>query len=123
MNWLIEMPSVGRWLLALGISALFLLFASTYRRQVDTENLTAIKQVLNAVGHMLAYSILTLIWMWTLEPVQVELVRVFMSLALALGLGSMLYLQPTAGEHRQVTAVNSAGVVLGILTVVVLVSY
>ena len=80
-------------------------------------------QALNASGHMIAYSVLTLIWMWTLEPVQIEIVRIFMSLALALGLGSLLYLQPTASERRQLPVVNSAGVLLGVLTVVVLVNY
>ncbi len=123
MTWVIEMPSVGRWFLALSISAVFLLLASTYRRQYASSPLSAMHRALNATGHMIAYSVLALIWMWTLEPVQVEPVRVLMSLALALGLGSMLYLQPTSVAHRQLTVVNSAGVLLGVLTVVVLVSY
>lgn len=117
------MPSAGRWLLALGISAAFLLFASNYRRQFAAASLSTLHYLLNAAGHMIAYSILTLVWMWTLEPVQVEPVRVLMSLALALGLGSMLYLQPASVAHRQLTVINSAGVLLGVLTVVVLVSY
>ena len=123
MTWLIDMPSVGRWLLALGISALFLLFASMYRRQFATSSLTSVHRTLNAAGHMIAYSVLALVWMWTLEPVQVEPVRIAMSLALALGLGSLLYIRPTTGEHRRLNAVNSAGAALGVLTVVVLVSY
>ena len=81
------------------------------------------RALINAAGHMIGYALLTLIWMWTLEPVKIELVRVFMSLALALGLGSLLYLQPASAEQRQVTVVNSAGVLLGVLTVFVLVNY
>ncbi|MDJ0911035.1 MAG: hypothetical protein QNI99_17770 [Woeseiaceae bacterium] len=123
MTWFIEMPSVGRWFLALGISAVFLLLASAYRRLYAMTSLSTVHRALNATGHMIAYSVLTLIWMWTLEPVQIEPVRVLMSLALALGLGSLLYLQPTAGEHRRVTVANSAGMALGVLTVVALISY
>ena len=123
MTWLIDMPSVGRWLLALGISALCLLLASTYRRHFAASSLSTMHRALNAAGHMIAYSVLTLIWMWTLEPVQVESVRIFMSLSLALGLGSLLYLQPATGSQRQATVANSAGVALGVLTVVVLISY
>ena len=123
MSWLIDMPSAGRWLVTLGVSAVFLLLASSYRRRTAESVCTSIQYCLNAAGHMLAYLVLALLWMWTLEPVQVELVRVSMSLALALGLGSLTYLQTATSQHRQVTAVNSAGILLGVLTVVVLVSY
>ncbi len=123
MTSLIDFPYAGRWLLTLGVCAVFLLFASSYRRKVTTAALSTLQYALNAAGHMVAYLILAMMWMWTLEPVQDEVVRIFMSLALAMGLGSLLYLQPAPGAPRQVTVANSAGILLGVLTVLVLVNY
>ena len=123
MLWLTELPSGGRWLLTLGISAALLLAMSAHRRRSPLSDSGTTHDPLAALGLLLAYAMLTVLWMWTLEPVAIETVRVSMSLALSLGLGSLLYRPPVAGKLRQGSVVNSAGILLGLLAGVVLASY
>lgn len=121
VSWFVDMPSAGRWLVTLGVSALFLLLASTCRRRGSGSS--SIRAALTAAGPMLASTALALLWMWTLEPVRIELVRVAMSLALALGLGSLLFSRPRPSAQRQISAAATAGVLLCVLTVVLIEAY
>jgi hypothetical protein len=74
--------------------------------------------------HCAAYALLALLWMWTLENVTSQSIRIAVVLALTIGTGAVLEWYQTMVPGRFGTLIdvilNASGTVLGVIAAVIL---
>ena len=130
MLQILSTPPLYRWLLTLAFVAIIVALSVTPERGQQGDSIfawlvTHTAPTLQKLLHVAVYAALAMLWMWTLDDVRSQVLRIALTLLLTVGLGAALEWYQTRVPGRFGTVVdallNALGAIGGtVLAIIVL---
>lgn len=123
MDWLLSGPALNRWGITLFFAALIVALSIYPGIERSGDNLfvwiiVRTPNLIQKIMHVTTYAILAVLWMWTLDSIESQIVRTALAIIATVGMGTVLEWHQTRVPGRFGTlfdvALNALGALLGL---------